>query len=99
MAGHSQRHSPQVTVSGKAVSLLLYFGESNSGTAAFEYGGGRRTITATFIGRASSPAPITVTPNNFGVYTVPQNGSGRWAATGRHAESAGTGVGVEPRRM
>src|SRR5206468_12312422 len=37
---------------------------------------GNGTITVTYNGQAGGPSPISVLTNNFGVYSVPQNGSG-----------------------
>ena len=37
---------------------------------------GAGTITVTYNGAPSAPAPITVVPNNLGIFTVAQNGSG-----------------------
>jgi uncharacterized protein (TIGR03437 family) len=70
--------SAKVTVNGQSSDLLLYY------TSALQIAGllpsstpaGTGTIQVTYNGQTGSPAPIVVTQTNFGVYTVPQNGSG-----------------------
>ncbi len=70
--------SAQMTVSGKNVNLLLYYTSANQIAGLLPSGTppGNGTITVTYNGQAGGPSPITVLQNNFGVYTVPQNGTG-----------------------
>jgi uncharacterized protein (TIGR03437 family) len=70
--------SAQVTVNGKNVNLLLYYTSANqiAGLLPSSTPPGNGTITVTYNGQAGGPSPITVLQNNFGVYTVPQNGTG-----------------------
>jgi uncharacterized protein (TIGR03437 family) len=70
--------SAQITVNGRTTSLLLYYTSANqiAGLLPSSTPPGTGTITVTYNGQAGGPSPITVLQNNFGVYTVPQNGSG-----------------------
>jgi uncharacterized protein (TIGR03437 family) len=65
-------------VGGKTVSLLFYYTSANqiAGLLPSNTPTGTGTVTVTYNGQIGSPSPITVLANNFGVYTVPQNGSG-----------------------
>jgi uncharacterized protein (TIGR03437 family) len=70
--------SAQITIGGVTTKLLFYY------TSATQIAGllpsstpvGTGTITVTYNGQTGGPSPITVQPNNFGVYTVSQNGAG-----------------------
>jgi uncharacterized protein (TIGR03437 family) len=70
--------SAKVTVGGQSVDLLLYYTSANqiAGLLPSSTPIGNGTITVTYNNQTGAPSPITVVPNNFGVYTVPQNGSG-----------------------
>jgi uncharacterized protein (TIGR03437 family) len=70
--------SATVTVNGKTVNALMYYTSASqvavllpSNTPA-----GTGTISLSYNGKASAPAPITVVKNNLGIFTLSQNGSG-----------------------
>lgn len=70
--------SAQITVNGTTTKLLFYYTSATqiAGLLPSSTPAGNGAITVTYNSQTGSPAPITVQPNNFGVYTVSQNGSG-----------------------
>jgi len=70
--------SAQVTVAGKTVDLLLYYTSATqiAGLLPSSTPPGNGTLAVTYNGQAGNPGPIQVVANNFGVYTVSQNGQG-----------------------
>ena len=70
--------SVNVTVKGTTVGALMYY------TSASQVAGllpsstplGTGTVTVTYNGVTSSPAPITVVQNNAGIFTTPSGGTG-----------------------
>jgi uncharacterized protein (TIGR03437 family) len=75
--------SVAITVDGTTVSGLMYYTSFNqiaflvpSNTPA-----GKGTITVTYAGQAGAPAPIVITPNNVGIFTVTSDGQGAGIVT------------------
>ncbi len=70
--------SAQVTVGGTTVNLLLYYTSANqiAGLLPSSTPAGQGAIKVTYNGQTGGPSPINVQQNNFGVYTVSQNGAG-----------------------
>jgi len=70
--------SAKITVNGTTTDLLFYYSSATqiAGLLPSRTPPGNGTITVTYNGVPGPPSPITVVANNFGVYTVPQNGSG-----------------------
>jgi uncharacterized protein (TIGR03437 family) len=70
--------SVAVTVAGTTVNAPLYY-TSDAQVAALlpsSTPAGTGTITVTFNGRTGPAAPITVVPNNVGIFTISSNGQG-----------------------
>jgi uncharacterized protein (TIGR03437 family) len=70
--------SARVTVNGASADVLMYYTSAGQAAGLLPSGtqAGTGTITVTYNGSASTPAPITVVPNNLGIFTVAQNGTG-----------------------
>jgi uncharacterized protein (TIGR03437 family) len=75
--------SVAITVGGTTVPGLMYYTSFNqiaflvpSNTPA-----GNGTITVTYAGQAGAPAPIVITPNNVGIFTVTSDGQGAGIVT------------------
>jgi uncharacterized protein (TIGR03437 family) len=75
--------SVAITVGGTTVPALMYYTSFNqiaflvpSNTPA-----GTGTITVTYGGQAGAPAPITIVPNNVGIFTVTSDGQGAGIVT------------------
>lgn len=76
--------SAKVTVGTTTVDLLLYYTLDGqiAGLLPSNTPAGTGTISVTYNGQTgSTPSPIKVSANNFGVYTVPQNGQGAGIVT------------------
>jgi uncharacterized protein (TIGR03437 family) len=70
--------SVSISVGGTTVDALMYYTSFNqiaflvpSNTPA-----GRGTITVTYAGQPGAQAPIAITPNNVGIFTVSSDGQG-----------------------
>jgi uncharacterized protein (TIGR03437 family) len=80
--------SVSITVGGTTVAGIMYYAGC-PGTAPCQASAvlpsstplGAGTVTVTYNGRTSAPAPITVMQNNIGIFTVSQSGSGDAIAT------------------
>ncbi|MGA2144114.1 MAG: hypothetical protein ABSH49_04035 [Bryobacteraceae bacterium] len=70
--------SVAVTVNGTTVNALMYYTSAGQVSALLPSNTptGTGTITVTYNGRTGDPAPITVVPNNVGIFTVGSNGQG-----------------------
>jgi uncharacterized protein (TIGR03437 family) len=70
--------SAKISVNGTTTDLLFYYSSATqiAGLLPSRTPPGNGTITVTYNGVPGPPSPISVVANNFGVYTVPQNGSG-----------------------
>lgn len=70
--------SMSVTVAGTKVTPLLYYTSSTQVSALLPSNTptGTGTITVTYNGQTSQPAPITVVQNNIGIFTVTSDGMG-----------------------
>jgi uncharacterized protein (TIGR03437 family) len=70
--------SVAVTVGATTVNALLYYTSAGQVAALLPSNTpvGSGTITVTYNSRTSTPAPITVVPNNVGIFTVSSNGQG-----------------------
>jgi uncharacterized protein (TIGR03437 family) len=67
-----------VTVGGVTVHALMYYTSAGQVAALLPSNTptGTGTITVTYNGRLSAPAPITVVANNVGIFTIGANGQG-----------------------
>jgi len=67
-----------VTVGGKTVNAPMYYTSAGQLAALLPSNTptGTGTITATYNGQPSSPAPITVVANNLGIFTISSDGQG-----------------------
>ena len=70
--------SLSVTVGGTTVSAPMYYTSAGQLAALLPSNTptGTGTITATYNGQPSSPAPITVVANNLGIFTISSDGQG-----------------------
>jgi uncharacterized protein (TIGR03437 family) len=70
--------SVAVTVGGTTVNAPMYYTSAGQIAALLPSNTpiGTGTITVTYSGMTSAPAPITVTPNNLGIFTVDSSGRG-----------------------
>jgi uncharacterized protein (TIGR03437 family) len=75
--------SVAITVGGTTIDALMYYTSFNqiaflvpSNTPA-----GTGTVTVTYAGQQGAPAPIVVTPNNVGIFTVTSDGQGAGIVT------------------
>ncbi len=70
--------SVAVTVSGVKVDALMYYTSAGQVSALLPSNtpAGAGTITVSYNGKTSVAAPITVVPNNVGIFTVGSNGQG-----------------------
>jgi uncharacterized protein (TIGR03437 family) len=70
--------SVAVTVNGTTVNALMYYTSVGQVSALLPSNTptGTGTITVTYNGRTGDPAPITVVPNNVGIFTIGSNGQG-----------------------
>jgi uncharacterized protein (TIGR03437 family) len=75
--------SVQVTVGGTTVSGIMYYTLATQIAAVLPSSTptGTGTLTVTYNGATSAPAPITVVPNNIGVFTIATTGVGNAVAT------------------
>jgi uncharacterized protein (TIGR03437 family) len=75
--------SMSVTVAGVTVSPLLYYTSANQVSALLPSNTptGTGTMTLTYSGQTSRPAPVTVVPNNVGIFTVTSDGTGSGIVT------------------
>jgi uncharacterized protein (TIGR03437 family) len=76
--------SAQITVAGtttKAIMLNVYYGEQINAILPSATPVGTGTITVSYGGQTSAPAPIVVAPNSFGIYAANSEGLGEAAAT------------------
>jgi len=75
--------SVQVTVAGKSVACIMYYTWNQQVAAVLPSTtpAGTGTLTVTYNGATSAPAPIIVVSNNIGVFTVATTGSGDAVAT------------------
>jgi uncharacterized protein (TIGR03437 family) len=70
--------SVAVTVNGTTVNALMYYTSASQISALLPSNTptGTGTVTVTYNGRTGPPAPITVVPNNVGIFTIGANGQG-----------------------
>ena len=70
--------SLSVTVGGTTVNAPMYYTSAGQLAALLPSNTptGSGTITANYNGQPSSPAPITVVPNNLGIFTISSDGQG-----------------------
>jgi uncharacterized protein (TIGR03437 family) len=70
--------SVAVTVSGVTVNAPMYYTSASQVAALLPSNtpAGAGTLTVSYSGRTSAPAPITVVPSNAGIFTVGSNGKG-----------------------
>jgi uncharacterized protein (TIGR03437 family) len=70
--------SVAVTVSGVTVNAPMYYTSASQVAALLPSNtpAGAGTLTISYSGRTSAPAPITVVPSNAGIFTVGSNGKG-----------------------
>jgi len=70
--------SVSVTVAGTTVNPLMYYTSAGQVAALLPSNTptGTGTITASYNGQPSSPAPITVVANNLGIFTIGSDGQG-----------------------
>ena len=70
--------SVAVTVNGSTVNAPLYYTSSSQISALLPSNtpAGSGTITVTYNSRTSAAAPITVVPNNVGIFTIGSDGQG-----------------------
>lgn len=75
--------SMSITVAGTKVTPLLYYTSSTQVSALLPSNTptGTGTITVTYNGQTSQPAPITVVQNNIGIFTVTSDGMGSGIVT------------------
>jgi uncharacterized protein (TIGR03437 family) len=75
--------SVEVTVGGTTVNALMYYTSVNQVSALLPSNTptGTGTITVTYNGRTGVPAPITVVPNNVGIFTIGSDGQGPGVVT------------------
>jgi uncharacterized protein (TIGR03437 family) len=70
--------SVAVTVNGTTVNAPMYYASDRQLSALLPSNtpAGSGTVTVTYNGVAGQPAPITVVPNNVGIFTIGSNGQG-----------------------
>ncbi len=70
--------SVAVTVAGTTVNALMYYTSATQLAALLPSNTptGLGGITVTYNGETSAPAPLTVIPNNLGIFTIDSSGSG-----------------------
>jgi uncharacterized protein (TIGR03437 family) len=76
--------SIQITVAGtttQAIMLAVYYGVQIAAVLPSATPVGTGTITVTYGGLTSAPAPIVVVPSSFGVYATNYQGNGQASAT------------------
>ena len=75
--------SVSVTVAGTSVAALMYYTSASQVAALLPSNtpAGTGTIAVTYNGQTGGTAPITVVPNNLGIFTVTSNGQGAGVVT------------------
>jgi uncharacterized protein (TIGR03437 family) len=75
--------SASVTVKGTTVAMLMYYTSANqvAGLLPSNTPVGAGTVTVTYNGTTSAPAPINVVQNNAGIFTIPSGGAGEAVVT------------------